>query len=538
MRTRMRTQEYDDYINKSPEWQELRYRVLVLRAGDRCEKMTPDGRCTARATHCHHLTYVRLFHERLEDLQALCEAHHRAEHVWEDNPRCRYCPRRVFADMDEVLGFVEANEDLTWDELDADLPAACARCVDARYQAALLRHNGRAVHPNGHSQLTSNTRTPMATNHKANSIAPTIALPIDDDLDDLDDPDDPDEQPEVPPKAKAKAKAKVTIKWKRDEALEEMMAETGAVWEYRANVPLADVDVAKSRENTTRLGEPIVQSYLDTMVIRARRAGRAILPALLAWYPRAEGLLVLLDGNHRDQAARDLDQTHADMYVLVDPGSATVKEVQRAANLLVGKGSTAEEKVQNAAHHYWEHKKTGCSITEAADKQGVKRGTLTDFVHAAEMARDLSADGETPVKDAAKLNAAARCQLWKIRNTKARWHAAQRLAMFPKPTSKNAERVWRAYKAAPATQEEQLAAVDAECDLMASELAEDASRKGPAAQHKLRRLLRRDNLSMKGFFPPDVDPKDVVPDPKVRAAILVELDERDFMSLRIREGFA
>ena len=143
----MWTQEYEDYINKSPVWQDKRHRVVVVRAGGRCEQLTPDGRCTARAVHCHHLHYRNLFHERLEDLQALCETHHRAAHVWEKNPRCRYCRRRVFDDMEAVLGFVEQNEDLSWDELYDELPTACrtVRGRQVRGRPGPLQRPGRST---------------------------------------------------------------------------------------------------------------------------------------------------------------------------------------------------------------------------------------------------------------------------------------------------------------------------------------------------------------------------------------------------------
>jgi hypothetical protein len=473
--------------------------------------MTPDGRCTARAGHCHHLTYVRLFHERLEDLQALCETHHRALHVWEKNPRCRHCRhRRVFGDMEEVLGFVEANEDLNWDELYDELPTACARCVDARYRLELLRHDGGAGHPNGHHHQDPDTRTNMATK-------PALAGPrlVDEDLDGLED------QPEAPAKAKAKARARPVIIWTPWPDMEEMMAEKHARWEYRKNVPLNAIDVALSRVNSTRLAERIDQSSIDTLVSRAYRLGHLILPAPLAWWSRLGGLGELLDGNHRDEVARVLGHTHADMYVLVDAGPATVNAVRRSANLLVGKGATADEKLQNAAHYYWENKPTKCSVRMAAGEFGVHPATLADYVRSEEVKRKLSADGDMYVPGADRYNAAVRNQLGKIKNERAFRVAATRLLDVPKFTARHAEQLCQVYRAAPRSDEAQAAAIDAEIERLIAERADEASAKtGPGSlQIRLNRLLTHADKALKVLIPPGVHPKDAITDPKYRATI-------------------
>lgn len=79
---------YRLYIRYSPLWQWRRWRCL-RRAGGRCEVIIWEAesstrfskrRCENRATHAHHKTYIRLFHERPEDLQALCRRHHEGIH--------------------------------------------------------------------------------------------------------------------------------------------------------------------------------------------------------------------------------------------------------------------------------------------------------------------------------------------------------------------------------------------------------------------------------------------------------------------------
>ncbi len=57
----------------SPEWWAKRNAVME-RAGGFCEK------CSQRASHVHHLTYIRKYNENLDDLQALCESCHDGIH--------------------------------------------------------------------------------------------------------------------------------------------------------------------------------------------------------------------------------------------------------------------------------------------------------------------------------------------------------------------------------------------------------------------------------------------------------------------------
>ena len=69
-RTTRRQQSYQEYL-KSDHWREVRKEKLK-EAGYKCE------RCGAKESlDIHHLTYARLGHERMSDLQALCRPCHR-----------------------------------------------------------------------------------------------------------------------------------------------------------------------------------------------------------------------------------------------------------------------------------------------------------------------------------------------------------------------------------------------------------------------------------------------------------------------------
>jgi hypothetical protein len=70
----MDKEKYQRYLC-SEEWGRLRAAVKA-RANGICEYKN----CGMIGTHTHHLTYTRLYHEQLEDLQLLCEMHHDKVH--------------------------------------------------------------------------------------------------------------------------------------------------------------------------------------------------------------------------------------------------------------------------------------------------------------------------------------------------------------------------------------------------------------------------------------------------------------------------
>lgn len=64
---------YREYL-KSPEWRNL-CRLVKKRAKKRCERCLPGDVLVGRLS-VHHLTYERFMHEKLTDLQLLCDHHH------------------------------------------------------------------------------------------------------------------------------------------------------------------------------------------------------------------------------------------------------------------------------------------------------------------------------------------------------------------------------------------------------------------------------------------------------------------------------
>ena len=65
--------KYQAYL-LSPEWKAKR-ELVFKKQGKRCRECE-----TTKGLHVHHLTYERIFNERVSDLIVLCEKHHRYIH--------------------------------------------------------------------------------------------------------------------------------------------------------------------------------------------------------------------------------------------------------------------------------------------------------------------------------------------------------------------------------------------------------------------------------------------------------------------------
>lgn len=77
---------YDDYVAylRSPAWQELRDRARAIAPYPGCAECARRGYdyCLSDvAFEVHHLTYERVGHELLEDLEVLCWPHHLDAHT-------------------------------------------------------------------------------------------------------------------------------------------------------------------------------------------------------------------------------------------------------------------------------------------------------------------------------------------------------------------------------------------------------------------------------------------------------------------------
>jgi hypothetical protein len=519
---------YRAYIEESPLWKAKRYAAVDVRAGGICEFEIEDGlivkgvprmvRCTARAVHCHHLTYAHLYDEPLEDLQALCNLHHKVVHVWARRPKC-WCGNEVFDSIEDAIAYVEEDEYRNWDELYDNVPTTCSWCMQVRCKDDELlrrgpyegqdRQEGRSIErtsypeqPNGQCPPGPDTRTPMLNN--------TSTIDVTDNESATDTRDD-----------------EIKIIWLRWPNMERMITGNKVKWEYHDAVPLSEIDVPKSRENLARIGRRIVAVNVESMVIQAREHRMLDLPAMVGWRPKGPGTkIVLNDGITRDVALRRLGITHAAMYLLVNPGPIQAETITRQANGLVGLGHTQEQLIEHAIAYFKAH--PGCSYAVAAKQNHIHPGLLSQRLKADDLAKRFAADGDLPVPGAGAFKHTVRVNLAMIQNDIVLQHAALQLLTVRGFSHKHAERLQKVVKATkPSTQEAQLAAVDVEIGRQKEELAsEKGPQRGPMAKQGLvLRTVRQHLRMLDTTFTPDVNPKDVMFDVDRRAEY-VELSKR------------
>jgi hypothetical protein len=525
-RTLTEKARYRLYITRSPVWWARREAVMD-RAGGICE----FAGCTNKAVHVHHLTYAHLYNEPLEDLQALCQLHHKTVHVWARAPQC-WCGNKVFDIIEDVVAYVAKNEYRSWNELYDNMPIMCALCMEVICMDDQLqclspcedqgRQGGRSNQqvnysgqPNGKCPTGPNTRTPMPSNSRPS-------------------------RGDATPAARASDRdSDIKITWTRWPDMERLIEDEKVKWEYHESVPLSEINVPRSRANFARLGERIIQENVDAMVIQARMHRTLDLPALVAWRPEGpDGEIILNDGNHRDEFLRRIGAICADMYILCDPGPNQADTITRQANGLVGKGFTLDEKIQHAIAYFNSH--PGCGYKEAATKNKISVSALTQRLRAAGLSRRFAVDGDLPVPGFVKFNDTVLVHLSKILNDTVLHHTAIQLLTVRGFGYKNAERLQKVVKETkPTTEEAQLAAVNAEIARQRAEKASEAGpQRGPASkQNALIRATRQLLRLLEATFTLGVSAKDVF-DMDHRAEYLELAKQTSTIQRKVEKGLS
>jgi hypothetical protein len=80
----------------SPEWEEKRQARMGIAGGicEICER--------APAEHVHHLSYRRVFAERIDDLRAVCKKCHDELHAKEKRAKDKYSARNQTIDIEQA----------------------------------------------------------------------------------------------------------------------------------------------------------------------------------------------------------------------------------------------------------------------------------------------------------------------------------------------------------------------------------------------------------------------------------------------------
>lgn len=96
----MNKQQYQEYL-RSEHWQNTKNEKLS-NARWRCEKCK-EGLIAGAKLEVHHLTYDRVGHERMSDLQVLCSSCHEKVHIQ------GFVPKKTLSDkeLDELVRATE-----------------------------------------------------------------------------------------------------------------------------------------------------------------------------------------------------------------------------------------------------------------------------------------------------------------------------------------------------------------------------------------------------------------------------------------------
>lgn len=166
----------------------------------------------------------------------------------------------------------------------------------------------------------------------------------------------------------------------RDPQIEEWLSDHGVTeYEYRAQLPLAEIDSSAGRRNQARL-QALEEDRVVIMGV-ALEEGEELGPVVLLKRPRKR-LLDPLDGNHRVAAMELVERRTTPAYVVTQELSDTQEAfLIRTANQRHGMPSTMDDRLQFAVHAI---EKFGITHTEAARLAGIpahkvhKRMSLID----------------------------------------------------------------------------------------------------------------------------------------------------------------
>jgi hypothetical protein len=167
----------------------------------------------------------------------------------------------------------------------------------------------------------------------------------------------------------------------RDPRFENWFQTRKVPYEYRETYDLGRIDVRASRTNHARLKKALDPEWVAALVQKINDG--TTLPALVLWErasasPEGE-LAVLADGNHRDEAYRQVGLAQADAYILHVGDPALIDAITRTLNGIEGRGFLPEETMTHAIYLVEQLK---WSIEQAADWQKVSKSSLRDKIAA------------------------------------------------------------------------------------------------------------------------------------------------------------
>lgn len=161
--------------------------------------------------------------------------------------------------------------------------------------------------------------------------------------------------------------------WHDDFRVEDLLRRVGALWEYRADVTIGDIDTTASLRRQARmsrrgkLDESLVQRYYENM-----RDGDTF-PAVVLIRRREDGRYEALGGNHRIPAAVRAGRRKIAAYVLLTDDPAVVDSVLAQLNEVEGRrtedpNELVERALQWAEKYHKDIETAAREFRQSADK--------------------------------------------------------------------------------------------------------------------------------------------------------------------------
>ena len=160
-------------------------------------------------------------------------------------------------------------------------------------------------------------------------------------------------------------------------------------YHYECDVLLSVIDREASLKNQARF-KALDYEHVDEIVCRLIDGEE--MPALTGYYDK-NGRIVLIDGNHRNEAYVKANEelsfrfTKTDLYIIDNPHGWVVDVLTREANTREGKGPSREERIQHALYIIKIH---GMSEAEAEKRQNLPEGTINKIRHAIDVQERLA----------------------------------------------------------------------------------------------------------------------------------------------------
>lgn len=238
-----------------------------------------------------------------------------------------------------------------------------------------------------------------------------------------------------------------TSEKQRDPRIEALLEREGVAWHYEPNVPLSKVDKAASLNNQARF-RPLNPDHVIELAMAAEEGQ---LPAMIAYYDR-QGMLVLIDGNHRLEAYLSLANTRqSDFYVVETTHPSVIGRLGRIINTINGDPLSREERLHHALHMVHVDNMT---VVSAAKLMKLPKSTVGHMVEAQDTRKRLDRFNfaeELPVKTL--------CTLYRIKQDRPLLEAARLIQEGRLNSDEAAELADRISKAA-GSEKVQMAAIE------------------------------------------------------------------------------